>query len=86
MKAFVTHVRIVKLDDDYAPFPQEDIKLFGWGDRVHPRGGATFVKLIENGEVVAEGEAWCSDKDNYNKRLGRTIAEGRARKRLGKVS
>lgn len=84
MKAFVQHVRIVNLDERFVPIPAEDIKTFGWGERVHPRGGATFVRLIEGGEVVAEGEAWCSDKDNYNKRLGRTIAEGRARKRLKK--
>lgn len=45
-----------------------------------PRGGKTFAYLYRDSDdaLVAVGEARCSPLDNYNKRLGRTIALGRA--------
>lgn len=48
-----------------------------------PRGGITTCELVEDGEVIARGIAYCSPKDNFNKSIGRAIAEGRARKSLG---
>ena len=49
-----------------------------------PKGGKTTVLLFNpnlTGEVVAEGVAVCHPvKDGFNKRLGREIALGRARK------
>ncbi len=49
-----------------------------------PRGGQTHVIIMgEDGETeLAYGHAWCSPKDNYNKKIGRTIAVGRALKFL----
>lgn len=48
------------------------------------KGGTTRVELFDpDGEFpLAEGVARCSPRDNYNKRLGRTIALGRAIKML----
>ena len=44
-----------------------------------PRGGLTTCRLVtDDGAVVAEAQARCSKRDNYNKRLGRDIARGRA--------
>lgn len=47
-----------------------------------PRGGETMVRVFDDDGTTVSGIARCSDKDNYNKRLGRTIALGRALKRL----
>jgi hypothetical protein len=43
-----------------------------------PRGGKTtaIVTFADGGQVL--GEAMCSSKDNYCKRIGRDIALGRA--------
>ena len=44
-----------------------------------PRGGLTTCRQVtDDGAVVAEAQARCSKRDNYNKRLGRSIALGRA--------
>lgn len=43
-----------------------------------PRGGLTTVSLSLNGFPVAYGDAWCSPRDNFNKKIGRLIALGRA--------
>lgn len=49
-----------------------------------PKGGLTVVQIFREDTLIAQGEAWCSLKDNYSRRLGRTIATGRAVKRIGK--
>jgi hypothetical protein len=59
---------------------------------VQPRGGSTTARIFkdvptEDAEefttvVVAHGHAYCNESDNYNKRIGRNIALGRALKRL----
>lgn len=51
--------------------------------QIDPRGGKTIC-LIENDDyvVVARGEAYCSDLDNFCYRIGRDIAFGRALKAL----
>ena len=36
----------------------------------------------EDGEIVAEGMAFCSLKDQFSRKKGRLISEGRARKAL----
>lgn len=46
----------------------------GW---ISPKGGQTIV-TITMGDLVVSGVAECSPKDNYNKKRGREIAEGRA--------
>ena len=46
-----------------------------------PFGGATYCILEdENQDILAFGYAVCSEQDNFNKKLGRTIALGRALK------
>lgn len=56
------------------------------GAQWRPNGGATYVRILKGeGEperVVAEGQSECSDLDNFNKRLGLTIALGRALKAM----
>lgn len=53
--------------------------------KTHAQGGFTTVKLRnpEGREVI--DAAICSDKDQYNKKLGVKIALGRALKQLGKA-
>lgn len=47
------------------------------------KGGRTVVEILgEDGTPVVSGVAVCSPLDNYNRRLGRTIALGRAQKEL----
>lgn len=40
------------------------------------------VCTIHDGEVEVQGYAFCSWDDNFSRRIGRQIAEGRARVRL----
>lgn len=49
----------------------------------NPRGGSTMVRVYDpqNG-IEAFGHAYCSRKDNYNRKLGVRIALGRALKSL----
>ena len=47
-----------------------------------PRGGLTEVVISRDGAQIARGEARCSPRDNYCRRLGRTIALGRALEQL----
>lgn len=47
------------------------------------KGGRTVVFIrYSDGLTAAKGEAVCSSKDNYNRKLGLTIALGRAMKEL----
>lgn len=56
--------------------------------RIDPRGGETVALLYRQEQdpqtdaAVATGTAVCSVNDNYNKRIGRDIALGRAVKKL----
>ena len=45
------------------------------------KGGRTYCKILLSDEQFV-GWAFCSDKDNYNYKLGRDIAFGRAKKSL----
>lgn len=48
---------------------------------VSPFGGATICRILdENRVVVAVGEAYCSEEDQYVKKIGRDISLGRALK------
>lgn len=42
----------------------------------------TSVVILKEGDAVARGVAICSIKDNFNKKLGRSIAMGRAIKAM----
>lgn len=46
------------------------------------KGGETSVVIMRDGRVKATGLALCSPQENFNKRLGTTIALGRAVKTL----
>ena len=48
--------------------------------RPDPRGGLTVVDIILDDGRTYTGTATCSMRDNYNKRIGRAIAIGRALK------
>lgn len=48
---------------------------------VDPKGGSTEVRIEKDG-IGANGEAVCSTKDNYSRKIGRNIALGRALKEL----
>lgn len=44
-----------------------------------PRGGMTRVEIIgPNGEMFAEGFAYCSPKDNYDRKVGHQMATDQA--------
>jgi hypothetical protein len=50
----------------------------------HPKGGKTVcVVTLEDGETKLVGVAYCSWADNFNYKLGRDIARGRALAQLG---
>jgi hypothetical protein len=52
---------------------------------VHGKGGSTIALIYDdvNDIEVARGVAECSPGDNFNRRLGREIALGRAIKKAG---
>lgn len=82
MKVQVTHYR--KIPVLGVPIPSYDIKKEGLTKFMDPRGGITRVRLYDpkTKDILAEGVAHCSDRDNYSKKLGRLIATGRAMKQL----
>lgn len=48
-----------------------------------PTGGSTICRILDaEGNVVAGGNAFCCERDNYSRRLGRVISQGRALKDL----
>lgn len=64
-------------------FPMGMVRRMGLSHLVNPRGGMTVALLVDDEGLILEfANAWCSDKDNYNKQIGRDIALGRLTKRL----
>ena len=51
---------------------------FGEVKHGQPAGGIATICLLRNGELVHRGIAFCSPLDQFNKKLGRNIALGRA--------
>jgi hypothetical protein len=48
-----------------------------------PRGGCTYAELYDaDDRLLAAATAVCSDQDQFNRRIGRDIALGRALKNL----
>lgn len=46
---------------------------------VDPKGGKTIARIIDSeGNLISEGYAICRPDEQFNRRLGRTIALGRA--------
>jgi hypothetical protein len=52
------------------------------GRKIEPRGGYTYARVTDDWGDGADGFAVCSRKDNFNKKIGRQIAVGRAMKQL----
>ena len=49
-----------------------------------PHGGMTEVEVYDfDAQQSYVGQAWCSDRDNYCRKLGVRIALGRALKKMG---
>lgn len=88
-----THAR--RVDGDWGVWHR---KKEGWGrwdpegttdglrthtsSEISPFGGRTTCKITLADGVEAWGVAECSNRDNYNKKIGRDIALGRALKNL----
>ena len=48
-------------------------------DTILPTGGVTVAHLVDDaGNEIITAYAQCHDRDNYNRRIGRDIARGRA--------
>lgn len=72
--AKVKHIRLQEI------LPRQ-FRLDGPPPRVvtAPRGGCTVITVLDaEKNAVALGAAFCNPKENYNKRMGRRIAFGRA--------
>jgi hypothetical protein len=55
-------------------------RFWDTGEAISPTGGATIaVAYNPDIEAHAYAVALCSPKDNYNKKIGRKVAEGRLR-------
>ena len=77
-----THYRFVQEGDEVQLRPTFMIRReFGGCSGVSCRGGSTTAEVIFDGQVYL-GEANCSQKDNFCKRIGREIAYGRAMKNV----
>jgi len=62
-----------------------DVKVYHSHNKNQPKGGETKVSLKLPGYSWknAIGHSVCSNKDNFNRKLGTRIALGRALKELG---
>jgi hypothetical protein len=54
------------------------------GVTISPCGGSTIAQVYDGDTMVAESAAICSPFDNFNKKIGRAIATGRALKSLSR--
>ena len=55
---------------------------FDQNRRISSRGGTTIAEVYDGDLLLTTGYADCHASDNYNKRIGRDIARGRALKKL----
>ena len=74
----VDHIRYIHLrNNDYA-------ELEPAIERPHSNGGATIAySVLPNGDdkvIVEAAIAYCSPRDTFNRRVGRSVAAGRLRK------
>jgi len=49
-------------------------------EKPNTKGGSTEVYIHKDGNLLAHGEALCSDRDTFSYKVGSTIALGRALK------
>lgn len=74
----VTHLRWVHGDEGplEIPIPTAYVEPH---EEIIPNGGVTVVDIFDKeGNVLSTGIAHCSIEDNFNKRIGRQLALGRA--------
>lgn len=61
-----------------------------WAGRMYEKGGATVAyDLVDNpdsGTTIQYATSMCSMKDNYNKTIGRKVADGRLQARGNHVT
>lgn len=62
------------------------ISTYGNMGMVSATGGETRVQIGKDGEVVATGVAVCSERDTFSRKIGLTVAMGRALKELSEKS
>lgn len=80
-KAYVTHFRRFRGRMEF--LTRFDAMNEGIEEPPMPSGGATEATIVDpEGNIVAADYALCSYRDNYNKKLGRNIAIGRALKNM----
>lgn len=75
-KVRVMHFRYANRKHGGILFSNQEMKKNGFIP--DPRGGKVSVEITMPDNTTKFGEAICSTKDNYNKRVGVSIAIGRA--------
>lgn len=86
-KVQIQHKRRFKMCDGYmtrgeyesSPFKTESPKSY-YKNAVNAKGGMTVVRVTTPDGTELAGTAKCSDKDNYNRKLGLKMSLGRALK------
>ena len=85
-RVFITHVR--RTFNDFEGIQHYEQRSIPADVELLAQGGMTLAEIYRINkkgkpvELVAEGFAHCSKRDNYSKRIGREIATGRALKEL----
>ena len=80
-RMYITHYRRFPETETY--MTRFDASTEGFEQPLHT-GGATEASIVnEEGEIVAMGLSLCSERENFNKKIGRDIAKGRAFKSWG---
>lgn len=97
-RVFVKHSRYYEVDNlmlpivpvknvYFGPITRPAAKSMGYvPSTVFPRGGKTEVEIYHRDRLCSEGHAVCSINDNFNRKIGLTIALGRALERLDMIN
>jgi len=80
-KIYIKHHRYTEENGEGILLPSKDIRESNL--TFLSKGGLTEVFVTLANGTEAAGYAICSDKDNFNRSIGRNIALGRALKGLG---
>lgn len=79
LNVFVCHFRRFEGTRDY--MTRWDGRVEGLGSPLAKGGVTEAVVVDKDGTIKATGLAICSERDSYNKKIGRDIAIGRALKK-----
>lgn len=85
-KVQIQHKRRFKMCDgymtrgEYEASPFTKMLNYYYKDTVNAKGGMTVVRVVTPDGTELTGTAKCSDKDNYNRKLGLKMSLGRALK------